>query len=49
MGYTPREIDDLSLWQFAAAWDGFCAFHGAKPKAAAMSDDEFDDMIMRLG
>jgi hypothetical protein len=38
-------VDRLSLWQFAAAVDGWNAVHGAEPQAEAPSDAEFDAMV----
>lgn len=29
MGFTPREVGDMSLWQFAAVADGFAASRGS--------------------
>ena len=43
MGYTPREVGDMSLWQFAAAIDGVNkANSGNKPQAPTA--DEFEAM-----
>ena len=42
---TPDQVDHCSLWQFAAAVDGWNRAHGAEPKATAPSDDEFDRMV----
>lgn len=42
MGFSPREVDAMSLWQFFAAADGFIAANTPKGKGAAMSDDEFE-------
>jgi hypothetical protein len=49
MGFTPQQVDAMSFWQFMSSWDGYCQFHGHKSKAEAMSDEEFDDMLERLG
>jgi hypothetical protein len=40
MGYTPREIDDMSIWQFAAAVVGFAKQH----EEAGMTDKEADNL-----
>lgn len=35
----------MSLWEFAAAMDGFAEFHGSKKKSAPdISDEELADM-----
>jgi hypothetical protein len=41
MGFSPREVDAMSLWEFHAAADGYLRANGAA-KAAAPSADEFD-------
>lgn len=38
MGLSPRQVDDTSLWQFAAANDGYAEAHD--PPDGAMSEDE---------
>lgn len=45
MGYTPREVDDMSLWQFRAAAAGFARFHGGDTSPEAPGDAEFDAMV----
>lgn len=40
MGFSPRDVDDMSLWQFFACLDGWNAAHGGEKKA--MSDAEFE-------
>lgn len=32
MGFTPREVDQMSLWEFAACVAGFAEFHGGKKR-----------------
>ena len=31
MGHRPGEVRDMAVPEFLAAYDGFAAFHGAKP------------------
>lgn len=38
MGMSPRQVDDLSLWQFSAASDGYADAHSTSD--GAMSEDE---------
>ncbi len=50
MGWTPQQVDACSLWQFAAAVDGWNAANGgdeAMPEPP--TPEEFHDMIERLG
>jgi len=43
MGFTPQEIDRMSIWQYAATIDGFNAAHD--PDAGkALSEAERDDL-----
>jgi hypothetical protein len=42
---SPAAVDACSLWQFAAAVDGWNRVHGAEPKLEPPSDAEFDAMI----
>lgn len=43
MGFSPREVGAMSLWQFLACADGYARSHD--PKAASRSNDDapFDD------
>lgn len=43
----PRDVDECSLWQFAASVDGWNKVHGAEPQPEAPTDAEFDAMIER--
>lgn len=54
MGYTPQEVDAMSLWQFHAAYVGWAEANGAKVedeisedewKAAEAAFDEAPDSI----
>ena len=41
MGLSPRAVDDCSLWQLAAAADGYARAHGGEDRPA-LTDDEFE-------
>ena len=41
MGFSPREVDAMSLWQFFACQDGWNAAHGGEQNKE-MTDAEFD-------
>lgn len=42
---TPRQVDELSLWEFAAAVEGWNRAHGSEPEAPAPSADEHDALV----
>ena len=42
MGYTPQQVDDMSLWQFIAAMDGYRRANNpgdAMPESSITDDD----------
>ena len=48
MGISPVDLEEMSLWQFSCAIDGWNA--AQKPdQPPAMSNDDFDGMIARRG
>lgn len=49
MGFTPRQVDELSLWELAACIDGFNAANGVEEMPEAPSPSEFYEMLDRLG
>lgn len=49
MGFTPQEVDQMSLWQFSACVDGFNKANGAEEMPEPPTADEYYDMIERLG
>lgn len=49
MGFTPREVDAMSLWEFTAAMDGYARANGAGESAQAPSYEEHLEMVNRLG
>mgnify|MGYP005994845155 CR=1 FL=1 len=45
MGFTPREVDAMSLWEFMACCDGFrSANGGSKGPSGDLSEDELREM-----
>lgn len=38
MGFTPSQVDQMSLWEFAACHEAFKAFHGIEKKPAPMDE-----------
>lgn len=45
MGFAPRDVDDMTLWEFASCSEGFRKAHetGEKP-APEMSDDRLSNL-----
>jgi len=48
MGFTPAQAGAMSLWQFMACWDGWCAANTVE-KTEAPSDDAFEAMKREHG
>jgi hypothetical protein len=44
MGFTPRDVDQMTVWEFVACCDGVVAANGVKPKAEAMADDRMAEL-----
>ncbi|MFI0844434.1 hypothetical protein [Mesorhizobium sp. IMUNJ 23232] len=43
MGFTPQQVNEMSIWQFMAAWDGYVEAND--PEAGArMSEAEAEDV-----
>lgn len=40
MGFTPRQVDEMSVWEFAACSNGYATASGAKKKQVAEVSDE---------
>lgn len=47
MGYTPAEVDDMTLWQFSACAEGYRAAHSPPVKLPPPSEEKFDEMVRR--
>ena len=43
MSFTPQQVNEMSMWQFLAAWDGYQLANGAADKGK-LSDKEKDDL-----
>ena len=46
MGFSPRVVDTMSLWEFAACYDGWKAVNGIKPKR---NGDITDERLREMG
>jgi hypothetical protein len=44
MGYSPQQINDMSLWQFMAVYDGYSQANMTEEqrRSQPMSDEEFE-------
>lgn len=49
MGFTPRQIDQVTLWELAVMSDAVAKANGAEDKPAPMTDDEYDAALAQLG
>ncbi len=50
MGWTPQQVDGASLWQFAAAVDGWNVANGGQPvMPPPPTEAEYYDLVERLG
>jgi hypothetical protein len=45
MGFAPRVVDSMSLWEFNACYDGWKTVNGVKSKRnATISDERLSEM-----
>lgn len=44
MGFTPQQVDDMSMWQFFAALNGYIEANTPK-QANKLTDAEADDLF----
>jgi hypothetical protein len=47
MGFTARQIDELTPWEFAAQWSGWIKANSAPAGPEAPSAEAFRDMVSR--
>ena len=43
MGWTPRQVDACSIWEFAAALEGWRRMH-CRPDEDGITQSEFDEI-----
>lgn len=48
MGFTPAQVDKMSLWEFMACADGVSKANGHK-KSATGGDDVSDEKLRSMG
>ena len=46
MGFTPQQVDAMSMWEFGACSTGYAEAHGMsdKPKGEGMTEDRMRDL-----
>lgn len=44
MGYTPRDVDRMTIWEFNACKKGWNIANGVKPKGRDISDERLREM-----
>lgn len=50
MGFSPRQVDDMSLWEFGAAAEGWMKANSPEPtKASSLSEDDHDALMAKYG
>lgn len=42
MGFTPREVDRMTLWEFLACLDGYAEAQGGKRRSAEADIEDAD-------
>lgn len=47
MGFTPRDVDEMTLWELSAAVDGWNRANGGQDELEPPSPEEFDAMLER--
>lgn len=48
MGFTPAEVDAMSLWELAACTAGYAKAHGAEDKAPAPTAEEHVALVEKI-
>lgn len=49
LGFSPRDVDQMSLWEFTACVDAHRKASGTEPEVKAPSADEYFEQVARLG
>lgn len=45
IGFTPAEIDEMSLWEFAACVEGYRKANSPEPKPPPPTAEKFAEMV----
>lgn len=43
MGFTPQQVNEMTLWEFEACASGYAEAHGGKSGKGAVDPDAIDD------
>lgn len=46
MGFTPQQVDEMTLWQFTACIEGYAAAHGGRKRRSEgdLPEEELKNM-----
>ncbi|NTS30665.1 hypothetical protein HQ945_05310 [Phyllobacterium sp. BT25] len=44
IGFSPRQIDEMSLWEFGAVIDGYKRANGVEEAPPVMDDDRLSEL-----
>lgn len=47
IGFSPRDVDECTLWEFAACIDGYNRAQGGEQPIPTMDEDELEEMMER--
>jgi hypothetical protein len=45
LGFTPKEVDGMSLFEFTSCVEGYAKAHGAKPSAKDISAKDYEALV----
>ena len=45
MGYTPAEVDQMSMWEFECCFDGYARANGIKTGKVDITDDQYQQLV----
>ena len=48
MGFTPQQVQRMSLWEFACCVGGYVEAHGGEPELSFPTDDEFAEALRSI-
>jgi hypothetical protein len=44
MGFAPRQVDQMSIWEISVIFDAYAQAHGAKRRGRSMSDERMAEL-----
>lgn len=45
MGFTPQQVDLMSMWEFEVCFDGYAAANGIKPSGPKVTDEQYQALV----